>query len=66
MAEIYIEKLNKKYGEVVAVRDFTLRIGNGELMIFLGPSGCGKTTTLNCIAGLETLTSGRIYFERTL
>lgn len=63
MAEIYIEKLYKEYGGVIAVRDFTLRIENSELMMFLGPSGCGKTTTLNCIAGLETLTSGRIYFD---
>jgi len=63
MAEIYIEKLYKEYGKVVAVRDFTLRIGEGELMLFLGPSGCGKTTTLNCIAGLEIPTSGRIYFD---
>lgn len=63
MAEIYIEKLYKEYGKVMAVRDFTLRIENSELMMFLGPSGCGKTTTLNCIAGLETLTSGRIYFD---
>lgn len=63
MAEIYIEKLYKEYGKVVAVRDFTLRIENGELMLFLGPSGCGKTTTLNCIAGLEVPTSGRIYFD---
>ncbi len=63
MAEIYIEKLYKEYGEVVAVRDVTLRIENGELLLLLGPSGCGKTTTLNCIAGLETPTSGRVYFN---
>ena len=63
MAEIYIENLYKEYEKVVAVRDFTLRIENGELMLLLGPSGCGKTTILNCIAGLETPTSGRIYFD---
>jgi ABC-type sugar transport system ATPase subunit len=34
-------------------------------MVFLGPSGCGKTTTLNCIAGFEDVTEGRILFDRT-
>ena len=53
---------NKKGPDVVAVDDFTFEIPDGKLIGLLGPSGCGKSTTLNLISGLETPTSGRIYF----
>ena len=48
--------------EVVAVNDFTFEIPSGELIGLLGPSGCGKSTTLNLICGLQTPTSGSIFF----
>jgi len=41
-------------GSVIACKDVSLDIAEGEFMVLLGPSGCGKTTTLRCIAGLET------------
>lgn len=63
MAEIYIEKLRKVFGRKTAVEDVTLRLADGIFLVILGPSGCGKTTTLNCVAGLERPTSGRIYFD---
>jgi multiple sugar transport system ATP-binding protein len=47
----------------VAVRDLTLEIGAGELLVLVGPSGCGKSTVLRLIAGLETPTSGRILMD---
>ena len=47
-------------GQVVAVDDLTLDIGDGEFFSMLGPSGSGKTTTLRMIAGFELPTSGRI------
>jgi iron(III) transport system ATP-binding protein len=50
-------------GEVVAVNDVSLAIGQGELVTLLGPSGCGKTTTLRMIAGFEVPTSGEIYLD---
>lgn len=62
MAEIRIESLRKLFRESVAVRDLSLIIRDKELLVILGPTGCGKTTTLNCIAGLERPTSGRILF----
>ena len=45
---------------VTAVRNLSLEVRDGELMVLVGPSGCGKTTTLALIAGLEHPTSGEI------
>src|SRR5262249_35181618 len=55
-----LEGLSKRYGEVWAVRDVTLTIEQGELVVLLGPSGCGKTTILRMIAGLVEVTAGRV------
>jgi ABC-type sugar transport system ATPase subunit len=63
MSKIYLEKVQKKFGNDTALDDLTLQINDKELIVFLGPSGCGKTTALNCIAGIEKPTSGRIYFN---
>src|SRR5881296_4455164 len=43
-----------------ALRDLSLEVKDGELLVLLGPSGCGKTTVLRCIAGLEDPTAGEI------
>jgi iron(III) transport system ATP-binding protein len=53
-------------GEVEAVRGLNLSVERGQFFTLLGPSGCGKTSTLRCIAGLETPTSGRIEIEDTV
>lgn len=63
MTEVSIQALVKRYGESLAVDDFTLTAGAGQFVSLLGPSGCGKTTTLKCIAGFEDITSGRIAFD---
>src|SRR3954465_14404799 len=47
-------------GTVEALRGVSFEISDGEFFTLLGPSGCGKTSTLRCIAGLETPTSGEI------
>jgi len=60
MARIELEAVSKRYGDFHAVRDFSLAIAQGELVVLLGPSGCGKTTTLRMIAGFVPVTSGRI------
>jgi spermidine/putrescine transport system ATP-binding protein len=63
--ELAIELVNvtKRFGEVVAVDDVTLKIEDGEFFSLLGPSGCGKTTTLRMIAGLELVTAGEIFLH---
>src|SRR5207249_5002909 len=47
-------------GDVIAVNDLNLEIGDGEFMVLVGPSGCGKTTSLRMIAGLEEISSGTL------
>jgi multiple sugar transport system ATP-binding protein len=61
MAEVKLVHLNKKFGKVQAIDDFSLHIKDGEFVILVGPSGCGKSTVLRSIAGLEEITSGDIY-----
>ena len=64
--DIHLEDVRKEFstlGEThLAVDDLTLDVPAGSFTTFVGPSGCGKTTTLRMLAGLETPTSGRIYF----
>ncbi len=66
MAKVVMEKLNKHYGEVTAVRDLDLEIPDKEFVVLVGPSGCGKTTTLRMVAGLEEITTGDIYIDDKL
>ena len=61
MASVAFEHVTKNFGNVVAVKDLTLFIPDGEFLVLVGPSGCGKTTTLRLLAGLEEVTQGRIY-----
>ena len=61
MASIELRHVSKRYAPtVLGVRDVSLRIEDGEFIIFLGPSGCGKSTTLRMIAGLESISDGEI------
>src|SRR5688500_12357742 len=60
MATVTFDHVTKKYGDVTAVHDFNLEIGDGEFMVLVGPSGCGKTTNLRMIAGLEEISSGSL------
>jgi multiple sugar transport system ATP-binding protein len=60
MATIELQQVEKKFGDLQAVKPMDLTIQDGEFVVLLGPSGCGKTTTLRMISGLETVTSGTI------
>jgi putative spermidine/putrescine transport system ATP-binding protein len=59
-ADVVCAGIRKTYGDVVAVADVDLTIGDGEFFTLLGPSGSGKTTTLRIIAGFERPDVGRV------
>ena len=58
---VIFEHVTKRYGDVAAVSDVSFEVRHGQLVTLLGPSGCGKTTTLRMVAGLEPVTTGRIF-----
>ncbi|MFO1314569.1 MAG: ABC transporter ATP-binding protein [Burkholderiales bacterium] len=59
-ASIEVDRVTKRFGDVVAVGDVSFTIAAGTLVTLLGPSGCGKTTILRLIAGLELPSAGAI------
>lgn len=60
---IKLHKITKKYGDTVALNDFSLDIPEGILLVLLGPSGCGKSTVIKLINHLITPTSGEIFIN---
>jgi spermidine/putrescine transport system ATP-binding protein len=61
--DVSLDRVTKRFGDVLAVDDLTLEIGRGEFFSLLGPSGCGKTTTLRMIGGFEEPTQGAIHLR---
>jgi len=59
-ADLKVEGLVKRFGEVVALDGVSLDIASGELLTILGPSGSGKTTLLKVVAGFETPDAGSV------
>jgi multiple sugar transport system ATP-binding protein len=60
VARAAFRDVSKRFGTVEAVRELTLDIADGELLVLVGPSGSGKTTALRMLAGLEAVDGGRI------
>jgi multiple sugar transport system ATP-binding protein len=61
VAQVTFDNVGKIYPDgTLAVKELSLEIADGELMVFVGPSGCGKTTALRMVAGLEEISNGEI------
>ena len=63
MSYIKFENLSKSFGKNQVLKNIDLEVEKGQLVTLLGPSGCGKSTLLRCLAGLETVTSGKVYLD---
>ncbi|MBP2632346.1 MAG: glutamine transporter ATP-binding protein [Firmicutes bacterium] len=55
-----IMNLKKQYDDVETLKDISLDVHKGEVVVVLGPSGCGKSTLLRCLNGLEEIQGGQI------
>ena len=64
MAELVVEKVVKRYGEKIAIKDLVLKVESAELFCILGPPGAGKSSLLKMIAGIESTTSGDIFVDK--
>src|SRR5437870_13601389 len=63
MAEIVIDRVTKRFGDVEAAKEVSLTIPKGEFVVLLGPTGAGKTTLLRLVAGLEKPEAGMIMID---
>src|SRR5437773_1011703 len=63
MAEIVIDRVTKRFGDVEAAKEVSLTIPKGEFVVLLGPTGAGKTTLLRLVAGLERPDAGMIMID---
>jgi ABC-type sugar transport system ATPase subunit len=60
VAPITFDQVTKHFGETIAVDALELEVPDGEFLVLVGPSGCGKTTALRMLAGLESVSDGRV------
>jgi iron(III) transport system ATP-binding protein len=60
MSSLYLDHVSKRFGDVAALDDVTLEVGDHEVLGLVGPSGCGKSTLLRAVAGLHPIDEGSI------
>ena len=58
-----MNQVNKSFGNLHVLKDFSMTVHAGEIIVLIGPSGSGKSTALRCINRLEQIQSGKIVFE---
>lgn len=58
-----IEHLKKTFGDHTILKDISMEVKKGEVIVIIGPSGCGKSTFLRCLNSLETIDGGAVYFK---
>ena len=63
LGNINIQKINKSFGDVKVLNDFSLDIKPGSFVSLIGPSGCGKSTLLRIIGGLEQASNGSVILD---
>ena len=61
--KIHVSNLKKNFGKLEVLRDISLDVSEGEVLLLIGPSGCGKSTLLRCLNQLETATGGQIIID---
>ena len=61
--KLEISRLDKRFGELVALKGIELAVERGEFIAVVGPSGCGKTTFLRIVAGLEPASAGEVRLD---
>ena len=66
MSVVRTENLCKSFGAAEVLRDVSLEVEHGEVLVIIGPSGAGKSTFLRSLNNLETITSGRIFINDIL
>lgn len=66
MAQVSLQEITRQFGQITAVQDLTLEIPDRAFWVLVGPSGCGKSTVLRMIAGLESITRGKLYIGEKL
>jgi ABC-2 type transport system ATP-binding protein len=62
-AKVEAKQVSKRFGELVALDDFSIEIGGGEIFGLIGPNGAGKTTFLRILTGYWLPTSGDVYID---
>ena len=63
MPLLELKNIKKSFDQNVILKDLSLSVEKGEVIVILGPSGCGKSTLLRCINGLETIQGGEILLD---
>jgi len=66
MAKVELQQVSRRYNNTTAIEEISFQVADGQFCVLVGPSGCGKSTLLRTIAGLESVSEGKIYLNERL